>query len=91
MLNHILINNGWADDVDYGDRKYDEELKAAESFAKRNDLGVWNLCDGFGQPVPVVRAPTSAPRSQQPVQVPAPQQEQPAHPSAPEPPPRTHP
>jgi len=77
MLNHVLINNGWADDVDYGDRKYDKEFKAAETFAKRNNLGVWEICDGFGQPVPVVKAPTSVPRSQQPAQAPAPRDEQP--------------
>ncbi len=80
MLNHILINNGWADDVDYGDRKYDEEFKDAESFAKRNNLGVWEICDGFGQPVSVVKAPTSVPRAEQPAQAPAPRAEQPAPP-----------
>jgi len=47
MLNHILINNGWAEDVDYGDRKYDAELQDAAAFADRNDLGVWGLCGGF--------------------------------------------
>lgn len=85
MLNHILINNGWADDVDYGDRKYDDELKDAASFAKRNDLGVWDLCAGFGKPVPVVKAPTSVPQAEQPAQVQAPPAEAPAQPVAPEP------
>ena len=47
LLNHILINNGWAEDVDYGDRKYDAELQEAAAFAERNDLGVWSLCGGF--------------------------------------------
>jgi len=50
LLNHILINNGWGDDVDYGDRKYDEELKDAAAFAKRHNLGVWAQCGGFGVP-----------------------------------------
>jgi hypothetical protein len=27
LLNHILITNGWAEDVDYGDRTYDKELQ----------------------------------------------------------------
>lgn len=88
MLNHILINNGFADDVNYGDRKYDDELKDAATFAKRNDLGVWELCDGFGKPVPVVKkaAPTAVPRAEQPAQVQAPPAEQPAaQPSAPDP------
>lgn len=48
MLNHILINNGWAEDVDYGDRLYDAELQDAAAFADRHDLGVWSLCGGFG-------------------------------------------
>jgi endonuclease YncB( thermonuclease family) len=75
MLNHILINNGWANDVDYGDRKYDDELKDAAAFAKRNELGVWGLCEGFGQPLPEP-APTDVPAAEQPAQ--QPQVEQPA-------------
>lgn len=69
LLNHILTNNGWAADVDYGDRKYDTELKAAAAFAKRHDLGVWAQCGGFG--IPLAAQPTRAP---QPVQ--QPQQDQ---------------
>lgn len=80
MLNHILINNGWADDVDYGDRKYDDELKDAAAFAKRNDLGVWETCGGFGQPLPEPE-PTAASAPEQPVneqpQEQAPQQQAP--------------
>ncbi len=60
MLNHILINNGWAEDVDYGDRKYDEELKDAAAFAQRHELGVWELCGGFGLPVTAAGAPRSS-------------------------------
>jgi hypothetical protein len=65
MLNHLLITNGWAEDVDDGDHKYDAELQSAAAFAERHDLGVWELCGGFGIPaeaptqVPVV--PTEAP------------------------------
>jgi micrococcal nuclease len=84
LLNHILINNGWAEDVDYGDRKYDEELKDAAAFAKRHDLGVWDLCGAFGQPLPEP-APTDVPAAEQPVQQPqvaqpaqAPKADQPA-------------
>lgn len=57
LLNHILINNGWAEDVDYGDRKYNEEFKDAAAFAKRHELGVWELCGGFGLPLSAAGAP----------------------------------
>lgn len=60
MLNHVLINNGWAEDVDYGDRKYDDELKDAAAFADRHDLGVWDLCGGFGLPPSAAGAPRPA-------------------------------
>lgn len=66
MLNHILINNGWAEDVDYGDRKYDEELKDAAAFAKRHGLGVWDQCGAFELPLAAAPAPTSVPRHQRP-------------------------
>jgi endonuclease YncB( thermonuclease family) len=39
MLNHILITNGWAEDVDYGDRTYNAKLQAAAAFAQRHTLG----------------------------------------------------
>jgi endonuclease YncB( thermonuclease family) len=68
MLNHILINNGWAQDVDYGDRKYDQQFKDAAAFAQRHDLGVPSMCDGWEQPVQV--EPTAAPP---PTQAPAPE------------------
>lgn len=51
LLNHILINNGFAADKDYGDRKYSTELKTAAAFAKRHDLGVWAQCGGFDVPL----------------------------------------
>lgn len=74
MLNHILINNGWAEDVDYGDRKYDAELQDAAAFAERNEIGVWALCGGFqidlaqepSAPPPAVNVPDA------PAQQPAP-------------------
>lgn len=59
LLNHVLINNGWAADVDYGDRKYDKELKDAAAFAKRHELGVWAQCGGFGMPLTQQPATTS--------------------------------
>lgn len=78
MLNHALINNGWAEDVDYGDRLYDEQLQNAAAFAQRHDLGVYGVCGAFGvalndtQSQPVVQGPP-APVEQQP-SVPAPAQ-----------------
>lgn len=59
LLNHILISNGWAEDVDFGDRKYDAELEDAAAFAERNDLGVWAQCGGFG--IDLADAPAQAP------------------------------
>jgi endonuclease YncB( thermonuclease family) len=61
LLNHILINNGWAEDVDYGDRKYDAKLQAAAAFAQRHQLGVWDLCGDFGKPEPAPAEPTQPP------------------------------
>lgn len=58
MLNHILINAGWAADKDYGDRKYAKQFKAAADFAKRHDLGVWPLCGGFEVPATALLQPT---------------------------------
>jgi hypothetical protein len=63
MLNHALINNGWAEDVDYGDRLYDKQLQDAAAFAQRHDLGVYGVCGAFGvalndtQSQPVVQEP----------------------------------
>lgn len=75
LLNHVLINNGYAEDVDYGDRMYDEQFKDAQAFAKRHDLGVWGMCGGFDVPLDQAPAAAQAP-VQQPVQQPA--QEAPA-------------
>jgi endonuclease YncB( thermonuclease family) len=69
MLNHVLINNGYAEDVDYGDRKYDQQFKDAAAFADRHDLGVWALCGGFG--IPATQAPSVAlPQPAAPVPLP---------------------
>ncbi len=51
MLNHALINNGWAEDVDYGDRLYEAELEEAAEFAERHELGVYGLCGAFELPL----------------------------------------
>lgn len=75
MLNHILINSGWAEDVDYGDRKYDDELKDAAAFAERHDLGAWELCDGFR--VPLEDVPEAVPAVEEPQQHPPTQPEAP--------------
>ncbi len=83
LLNHILINNGWAEDVDYGDRKYDEEMKDAAAFAKRHELGVWELCGAFQLPVTAAPARTAVPQQEQePAQ--QPQAEQPVQEQEPE-------
>jgi len=76
MLNHILINNGWADDVDYGDRKYDQELQDAAAFAQRPGAEVVPLGGGFQIPVPV--EPTPAPQPDPPEE-PAPAPPQPGN------------
>lgn len=54
LLNHALINNGWAEDIDYGDpyNPYKTQLRTAARFAQTHQLGVWAECGGFG----VVRA-----------------------------------
>ncbi len=76
MLNHVLINNGWAEDVDFSDRLYDEELKDAAALAKRHELGVWALCGGFE--VPLTEQPQQEPPQQEPAVVePEPQPQQP--------------
>ncbi len=43
----VHVGNVIAEDIDYGDRKYDTELQEAAAFAERNELGVWALCGGF--------------------------------------------
>ena len=86
MLNHILINNGWADDIDYGDRKYDQQFKRAAAFAERHQLGAWPLCDPDGPTGP--EDPWERPKNpgQQlplPTQKPAPSTEVPQPPPPP--------
>jgi len=50
LLNHVLIDNGWAEDIDYGDpyNPYREQLRRAAAFAREHQLGVWAECGGFG-------------------------------------------
>ena len=80
LLNHVLINNGFAEDVDYGDRLYDEQFQEAASFAEDRQLGVYGLCGAFEMPLgdtqsePVVQE-QAAPAVQEP---PAPIAEEPA-------------
>jgi micrococcal nuclease len=54
LLNHILINNGWAEDIDYGDDfdPYKTQLSTAARFAQSHRLGVWAQCGGFGKALP---------------------------------------
>lgn len=84
LLNQVLITNGWAEDVDRGDRKYDEQLQEAAAFAQEHALGVYAICGGFGipgnppAPTPAPLLPTE-PAAQQPVQPPV--EQQPARPA----------
>ncbi len=63
LLNYVLINSGWAEDIDYGDafNPYRVQLSAAEDFARSNKLGAWGLCGGFGIPASSFAVSTSAP------------------------------
>jgi micrococcal nuclease len=77
LLNHVLISTGWAEDVDYGDRKYDQQLKQAAAFAKTHTLGVYELCGDFGRPQPTqppapAPVPTQVPPAPQPAPTDAP-------------------
>jgi micrococcal nuclease len=47
MLNEVLERSGWARDVDYGDRLYENELALASQFAEQHQLGQYALCGGF--------------------------------------------
>jgi micrococcal nuclease len=47
MLNEVLIRSGWARDVDYGDRLYENQLTTAAAFAEKWQLGQYELCGGF--------------------------------------------
>lgn len=67
MLNHILITNGWAEDVDYGDRKYDSQFKTSSAFAQHHTLGVYELCGEFGKPDQPAPAGPGAGAPSQPV------------------------
>jgi endonuclease YncB( thermonuclease family) len=60
LLNHLLIDTGWAEDVDYGDTfdPYQDQLAIAANFARQHRLGVWAKCGGFGVSL---LAPTAAP------------------------------
>lgn len=64
LLNHVLINSGWAEDIDYGDDfdPYPAQFNAAASFAQNHQLGVWSQCGGFGVALPSLTPfPTQAP------------------------------
>ena len=53
LLNHLLINSGWAENKSYGDDfdPYRTELGVAAANAYNNDLGVWAACGDFGVPL----------------------------------------
>lgn len=79
LLNHVLINNGWARDVDYDSAidPYRVELRNAAGFAERHQLGVWKQCGGFGVAMPSAQTlsaqappPTEASFELEPTQAP---------------------
>ena len=63
LLNEAIIRAGWGEDINYGDEIYDRELVEAAAFAKDYNLGVYDLCGGFGLPnlQQGLVAPTAAP------------------------------
>jgi micrococcal nuclease len=66
LLNHLLIDTGWAENVSYGDSfdPYRSALGSAADFAYTNQLGVWGACGEFGLPLTANLAPTSIPVAQ---------------------------
>lgn len=64
LLNHVLVNNGWAEQLDYSYQKYDQEFVDATAFAEGHNLGAWELCGGFQVPMAAaltVQVPEPAP------------------------------
>ena len=63
LLNHLLINSGWAENISYGDAfdPYRSELGAAASYAYANRLGVWGTCGDFGVPLTAALAAPTRP------------------------------
>lgn len=58
LLNHVLLSNGWAEDVDTIDARYDNQMREAAAFAQRHELGLWGVCGEFGTPAPGTPMPT---------------------------------
>jgi endonuclease YncB( thermonuclease family) len=58
LLNHVLLSNGWAEDVDEFDARYDKHMREAAAFAHRHELGLWRLCREIGTPAAGTPAPT---------------------------------
>lgn len=76
LLNEVLIRDGMARDVDYGDHLYNQQLIDAATFAMNYRLGVYELCGGFpGQePLPPPKnLPTSVADVPAPIPTVAPQ------------------
>lgn len=63
LLNHLLVETGWAENIDYGDAfdPYASQLDEAAASARAQNLGVWGTCGSFGVPLTAALAPTSAP------------------------------
>lgn len=47
LLNEVLERSGWARDVDYGDRLYEDQFALATQFAERHQIGQYKLCGGL--------------------------------------------
>ncbi len=62
LLNHLLIESGWAENKSYGDSfdPYRSEIGAAATNAAASGLGVWGACGNFGIPAQAaLAAPTT--------------------------------
>lgn len=64
LVNEALVRSGWAEDKDYGDRLYADQMGTAAQFAKTNNVGAFGLCGPLGPATGTTQAPaqpTSAP------------------------------
>jgi endonuclease YncB( thermonuclease family) len=61
LLNELLVRSGMANDVDYGDRLYAEQMGEALQFASHHGIGVWAMCGGFSPEHLAIAQPTPTP------------------------------
>ncbi len=48
LFNEEIIKKGYAHFYSYADDEYTEQLKEAEAFARKNELGIWQKSENFG-------------------------------------------